>query len=129
MGAIDSHDNVDFVVRVTFGGSPKRGRVQQPNMSIVSCDYHPGFQDAQLLLKLLLNNDFPRIWVAAVGEVSSGKLHESDKSSCRNDANPQQDRNGTRNLRPRRQNPAFIPRCHIPIDGPMENQRMHPRQK
>ncbi len=55
--------------------------------------------------------------------------HESDKPSRRDNANPQQNRNASRNLRLRRQHCARIPRSHISFHSPMENQRMHSRQQ
>src|SRR5208282_5915227 len=50
-----------------FVDDQRLGR-KEPNMVIIGVDYHPSdqyiaFNDAQLLLKLLLENTFPRVWV------------------------------------------------------------------
>jgi hypothetical protein len=46
MSVIDFHNNVGSQARVDFGGAnqPKDLGRKEPNMRIIGCDYHPGFQ-------------------------------------------------------------------------------------
>src|SRR6266699_2308021 len=45
LGSPSFHNNVGSHARVNFGGAnqPRLGR-KEPNMIIIGCDYHPGFQ-------------------------------------------------------------------------------------
>src|SRR5258707_6597082 len=50
MSAIDSITNVGSRARIDLGGAnqPRPGR-KEPNMRIIGCDYHPGFQQIALM--------------------------------------------------------------------------------